>query len=147
MSRSVLILLFLMCLILCDLGCAKAPKAEGTANAPSSDRPEVAVPVHRQENLYGDIERTSLAISSARDAHRLGKWDDAIKQLQAAEKEIDTALGRKLRIREEWEALKAAIAKTIVTLQNRGKEADAQLTELQTRISAIKVNTPRPPGI
>lgn len=144
MFRSALISLCLLCLILFDLGCSKGSKGGGTANA--SNQSEAALPVYRQQNLYGDIERTSLAIWSAREANRIGKWDEAIKQLQTAEKEIDTALGRKLRIREEWEALKAATARTIVTLQNRGKEADSQLAELQTRIGAIKVNTPRPPG-
>jgi len=136
----------LLCLSLFHLGCSKGPKVDGTANAPNSNQHEAALPVHRQQNLWGDIERTSLAISNAREAQRLGKWDEAIKQLQTADKEIDTALGRKLRIREEWEALKAAISRTIVTLQNRGKDADSQLADVQTRIAAIKMQTPRPPG-
>jgi hypothetical protein len=147
MLRHALMLLCLLSLITLGLGCSKRPKVDETATAQTSNQANQApLPVHRQQNLNGEIERVSLAISTAQEDHRIGKWDEAIKQLQLADKEVDSALGRKLRLREEFEALKAAIGRTIVTLQNRGKEASSQLTELQMRIAAIKVNTPRQPG-
>jgi HAMP domain-containing protein len=92
--------------------------------------------------LKGDIERISLYVSTARDAANNSNWLDAISQLQNANKDVDTALGRKLRMREEFEALKAAIDRTIDSLERRDKSADSQLAELQVRIGAIKTNTP-----
>src|SRR5437870_7023275 len=142
MLRDALILLCLLSLIVLGLGCSKRPKGDETATAQTSNQAnQGALPVHRQQNLNGEIERVSLAISTAQEDHRIGKWDEAIKQLQLADKEVDSALGRKLRLREEFEGLKAAIGRTIVTLQNRGNQASSQLAELQTRIAAIKVNT------
>jgi hypothetical protein len=101
----------------------------------------VELPIHLQQNLRGDIERISLAISMARDASKLNKREEAVSLLQGAKKDVDVALGRKPRLSDEFEALKAAIDRTIPALENRGKEAEARLTELQTRIGAIKVNT------
>ena len=139
MLRYALILLCLLSLIVLGLGCSKRPKGDQTATAQTSNQANQAAPP-----VFGPA--VSLAISTAQEDHRIGKWDQAIKQLQLADKEVDSALGRKLRLREEFEGLKAAIGRTIVTLQNRGNEAGSQLVELQTRIAAIKVNTPRPPG-
>lgn len=78
----------------------------------------------------------------ARDAVRLDKWEDAASQLRSARKEVEVALTRQPRLRDEFEALKAAIDRTIPVVEGRGKEAGARIAELQTRIGAIKVNTP-----
>jgi hypothetical protein len=94
-----------------------------------------------QANIKGDIERISLAISMARDSAKLNKWQEAASQLRGAKGQIDTALSRKPRLQEELEALKVAIDRTIPLVENGAKEADGKLTELQTRIGAIKTNT------
>ncbi len=121
--------------------CTKGPKVDENTNAVQANRSEQAAKQapHLQPTLKGDVERASLAISRARDALKLNKWQEASAQLQAANKEVKTALSRNPRIREEFEALSSAIDRTIATLDRHGKEAESQLTELQTRIFAIKV--------
>lgn len=95
-----------------------------------------------QPTLQGDIERISLFISTAKEDAKNNKWQEAVGQLQGAKTEVDSALGRKLRLREEFEALKSAIDRTIGAVERRDKDADSQLAELQVRIGAIKTMTP-----
>ena len=144
MFKRAHVFLFALALALFAAGCPKQPAVdEHTArntNAANANQPDLAAP-HLQPTLKGDIERISLAISMARDAAKQNKWQDAVSLLQGAKKEVDTALSRKPRLSDEFEALKAAIDRTIPALENRGKEAEARLVELQTRIGAIKVNT------
>jgi hypothetical protein len=45
-------------------------------------------------------------------------------------------------MREEFEALKSAIDRTIGALERRDNAVDSQLAELQVRIGAIKTSTP-----
>lgn len=131
-------------------GCAKAPAVDehtdknANANAGRANQPPdqpTAAPLHLQPTIRGDIERISLAISMAHDAVKVNKWQDAVSLLKDAKKDVDTALGRKPGLSDELQALKSAIDRTIQALENRGKESEARLTELQTRIGAIKVNT------
>lgn len=142
--------LFILGLALFSQGCSKAlPAANeragknanaGNANQQDQSAAAAATP-YMQPTLRGDIERTSLAISMARDALKLNKWDDAVSQLKGARKEVDAALSRQPRLREELEALKSAIDRAIPAVEGRGKESEARVAELQTRIGAIKVNT------
>jgi DNA repair exonuclease SbcCD ATPase subunit len=139
--------LFVLTLALFSAGCSKEPAASEQAdkntnagNANQQDQSAAATP-YMQPTLRGDIERASLAISMARDAVKLNKWQDAVSQLQGARKEVDAALSRQPRLREELEALKSAINRAIPAIEGRGKEAEARVAELQTRIGAIKVNT------
>ncbi len=139
--------LFGLTLALFSGGCSKAPAANERAdrntnagNANQQDQSAAAAP-YMQPTLRGNIERVSLAISMARDAVRLSKWQDAVSQLQGARKEVDAALSRQPLLREELEALKVAIDRTIPAVEGRGKEAEARVADLQTRIGAIKVNT------
>jgi chromosome segregation ATPase len=81
-----------------------------------------------------------LYISTAIDDAKNKKWDDAAGELRAANKEVDSALSRKPRLTPEIEALKTAIDRTIGAIERRDKDADAQLSELQVRIGAIKTN-------
>lgn len=146
MFRCVPGFLFALTLALFSAGCSKEPAANEQAdkntnagNANQRDQSAAATP-YMQPTLRGDIERTSLAISMARDAVKLDKWQDAVSQLQGARKEVEAALSRQPRLREEFEALKSAIDRAIPAVEGRGKEAEARLAELQTRIGAIKVN-------
>jgi len=141
--------LFVLILAFFSANCSKEPAAKehantntnaGNTNANQQDQSATA-PLHLQKTLRGDIERTSLDISMARDAIKLNNWQDAVVQLQAARKEVEAALGRQPRLRDELEALKAAIDRAITAVEGRGKEAESRVEELQTRIGAIKVNT------
>jgi thioredoxin-like negative regulator of GroEL len=145
MYRWVSGFLFVLTVALVATSCAKGPavdehtdKNANAAKANQQDQSATATPV-LQQTLKGDIERASLDISMARDAANLNKSQEAVSLLQRAKKEVDSALDRKPRLRDELEALKAAIDRAIPAVQNRGNEAEARLTELQTRIGAIKV--------
>jgi len=147
MFRWVLGFLFVLTVALFATCCAKGPavdehtdKNANAGKASQQDQSAAATPV-LQQTLKGDIERASLDISMARDAANLNKAQEAVSLLQRAKKEIDSALDRKPRLRDELEALKSAIDRAIPAVQNRGNEAEARLAELQTRIGAIKVNT------
>ena len=136
---------FLYALVLALLltACAKAPKTDENAKAVQANRAAQAAmqAPHLQPTLSGDVERAALAISRARDAFKLNKWQDASAQLQVANKEVKVALTRNNRFREDFEELSSAIDRTISTLDGHGKEAESQLTDLQTRIFALKVKT------
>jgi DNA repair exonuclease SbcCD ATPase subunit len=147
MFRWVLGFLFVLTVALFATGCAKGPavdehtdKNANAGKANQQDQSATATPV-LQQTLKGDIERASLDISMARDASNLNKSQEAVSLLQRARKEVDSALERKPRLRDELEALKSAIDRAIPAVQNRGSEAEPRFAELQTRIAAIKVNT------
>src|SRR5213593_1695392 len=106
--------------------CAKGPavdehtdKNANAGKANQQDQSATATPV-LQQTLKGDIERASLDISMARDAANLSKSQEAVSLLQLARKEVDAALERKPRLRDELEALKSAIDRAIPAVQNRG---------------------------
>jgi len=147
MLRRLLEFGFVFGVTLLAAGCAKGPAADqqggkpaNSANANASDPSTALAPV-AQPTLKGEIDRIVLAITTARDAAKQNRASEAVSQLKFARKEVDSALTRKPRLSDELEALKAAIDRTIPTVENREKEADARLAELQTRISAIKINT------
>lgn len=124
--------------------CATGPKSEDNANGGQANPPGQSGPTALlvQPTLKGDIERISLSISLARESLKNNKFQEAVGQLEGANKEVDVALGRKLRLREEFEALKTAIDRAIGAVDRREKDADSQLAELDLRIGSIKTNTP-----
>jgi hypothetical protein len=123
--------------------CTKGAKTENNTNTSQANQPaQSPTSLLVQPTLKGDIERISLFISTAKEDARNNKWQEAVAQLQGAKTEVDSALTGKLRLREEFEALKSAIDRTIGAIERRDKDADSQLAELQVRIGAIKVNTP-----
>ena len=147
MFRWILGFLFVLTVALFATCCGKGPavdehtdKNANAGKASQQDQTAAATPT-LQQTLKGDIERASLDIWMARDAAKLNKWQEAVSLLQGAKKEVDSALDRKPRLRDELEALKSAIDRAILAVQNRGNDAEARLAELQTRIGAIKVNT------
>jgi hypothetical protein len=144
MFRLVCGFAFVLTLALLLESCAKQAgvdqQAGKNANGGNAQDQAAAAP-YLQPTLRGDIERASLAISMARDAMKLQKSQDAVSLLRGAEKDVDQALNRKPMLREEFVALKAAIERAITAIENREKDADASMDELQTRIGAIKVNT------
>lgn len=140
---SVLILGFALFAASCKKGAPVDEQATKNANVGNSNQQaqSAAAPPYMQPTLKGDIERTSLAISMARDAMAQNKTQEAVSLLQGAKKDVDSALARKPRLSDELEALKSAIDRAIPAIERGGKEADTRLTELQTRVGAIKVNT------
>jgi hypothetical protein len=144
MFKFAMTLSFVLLATLFTGSCTKGAKIEDNANAGQANRPGQSAPAALllQPTLKGDIERISLHISMAREAFKNNKLQEAVGQLEAANKEVDAALGRKPRLREELEALKTAIERAIGTVDHRDKDADSQLAELQVRIGAIKTNTP-----
>jgi hypothetical protein len=97
-------------------------------------------PAINQQTFAGDIDRTILFLSMARESIRQGKWQEAVSQLQNARKEVESAQPRLPRLRDEVEALKSAIDRAIPMVEGRAKEAEGRIADLQTRIGAIKVN-------
>lgn len=120
--------------------CTKGAKTEDNTNSSQANRlAQSPTAILVQPTLKGDIERVSLFISTAREDAKNNKWQEAVAQLQGAKTEVDSALGRKMRLREEFEALKSAIDRTIGAVERRDKDADSQLAALQVHIGAIKV--------
>ena len=144
MFKFAMTLSLLLNVVLFTGACTNGAKTEDNTNASQANRSgqSAATAPLVQPTLKGDIERISLYISMARDAFKNNNVQEAVGQLQNANKEVDSALGRKLRLREEFEGLKSAIDRTIGAVERRDKDADSQLAELQLRIGAIKTNTP-----
>ena len=124
--------------------CTKGAKVEDNTTNGQANRAgqSPAAALLLQPSLKGDIERISLNIAMARDAFKNGKFQESVGELNVANKEVVSALGRKPRLQEEFEALKTAIDRAIGAVELRDKNADSQLAELQVRIGAIKTNTP-----
>jgi hypothetical protein len=136
------ILLLIVLATACSKDSANNQSSDKSSQANSNQKDQNAQgPSYTQPNVRGDIDRISLAISMARDSAKLNKWQEAASQLRGAKSEIDTALSRKPRLQAEFEALKVAIDKTIPLVENGATEAEEKLTELQTRIGAIKTNS------
>ena len=124
--------------------CATGPKSVDNANADQANRPGQGASTSPllQPTLKGDIERIYLNLSMAREAFKNNKSQEAVVHLESANKEVAGALDRKPRLREEFEALKAAIDRAIGAIDRRENGVDSQLAELELRIGAIKTNTP-----
>jgi DNA repair exonuclease SbcCD ATPase subunit len=140
------VLLAVACAIVFASGCAKPP-ADGNSAAGQSNKNAAqananvqdlsATPLY-QKTVRGDIERAGLAISMAHDLVKQENWNDALVQLRAARKQADDAVAQKPRLIEQFEALRSGIDRAIQLAENRDKGVEAQFSELQTRIGAVK---------
>jgi len=143
---GLLLFTFALFLTISASGCSKKPASNQASDTTSpsantNQNDQSALAPFAQANLKGDIERILLAISMARDSAKQDKWQEAATALRAAKTSVDIALTRKPRLQDELEALKVSIDRAIPLVESGGKEADAKLNELQTRIVAIKANT------
>jgi hypothetical protein len=124
-------------------GCAKSPPADSSSqanmNAANANVPDLSSTPLYAKTIRGDVERAGLAIMMAHDLVKQEQWGDAVVQLRAAQTQIDDILGQKPRLREQYEELRSALGRTIQSADNRSKDIEAQFTELQTRIGALKV--------
>jgi len=139
--------ILLIALALLVAGCSKSPaaneRADNNANTGNANQTEASAPQPPlfQPNLTGDVERTSYAVSSARDAVKQKKWQEALLYLNNARREVDSALSRQPRLKDEFEALRSSIDRAVSAVEGRGKEAEARIAELETRLGAIKLQS------
>ena len=134
-------------LALLSAGCSKSPaaneSADKNANTGNANQSEAQAPQPPllQQTITGDVERTTYAISTARDAVKQKKWQEALLYLNNARREVDAALSRQPRLKEEFEALKSSIDRAVSAVEGRGKEAETRIAEVETRLGVIKLQT------
>lgn len=143
--RRLAAILILTVLAIVSASCAKGPSEESKSPVANANQKEVlAKTPHLSTLVRGDIERIGLAVQSAREAFQANRWPEVVSQLQGANKEVTSALAdtpekkKSAVVRQYLEELKPAVERTISTAENRGKETEAQLSELQTRVNALK---------
>ena len=144
-----LISLFLALFFSSLLGLSCSKGSPGTANLNSAETAKQAEieakNPHLAPTIKGDVERMGLAVQSALDALKTDRWSEVMTQLNALEKELSGAVAHNTEsnktgpIHESLQELKPALTRTIKTAENRGKETEGQLRELQTRVNALKV--------
>lgn len=130
-------------------GCAKPPAEEGSPSAQANrNAAQTNANVHDlastplyASTLRGDVERAGLAVEMAHDFVKQQKWPDAVAQLHAAQSHIEKALEKKPRLKDDFEAARTALLKTITTVEGRGSDIEARFTETRNRINALKVYT------
>ena len=146
-SRRLAVVLIVTALILVSASCAKTPDETKTnpSLANANQQEVLAKTPHLSSLVRGDIERIGLAVQTAREAFQANRWPEVVSQLQGANKELTAALAdtpekkKTAVVRQYLEELKPALERTIATAENRSKDTEAQISELQTRVNALKV--------
>jgi hypothetical protein len=151
MKEFKLVMVLLAALVIVSaIGCAKPPAEEGApstqsnrnaaaqANANAGDL--TSTPLYTS-TLRGDVERAGLAVMEAHDSVKQQKWPDAVVHLRNAQSHIEKALERNPRLKDDFEAARMALLKTITSVESRGSDIEARFTEIQTRIGALKAYT------
>lgn len=149
--KRIAVVLNLLALIIIAASCTRGAKEEGgsgsspvTSNA--NQQEVLAKTPHLSTLVRGDIERIGMAVQSARESLQQVKWPEVISQLKGANREVTAALAdtpekkKTAVVRQNLEELKVALERTIKTAENRDKETESQVNELQTRVNALKVN-------
>ncbi len=143
-------ILFLMALSLSSLlaaGCSKGGSEAANANSEQAKKQtelEAKAP-HLSSTVRGDIERMGLGVQLAMDALKQSRWTEVIAQLNSINKELTAALAdtpekkKAAAVRETLQEMKPAVEQAIKTAENGGKDTEAQLRDLQTRVNALKV--------
>ena len=143
-------ILFFMVLSLSSVmgaGCSKGGSQVANANSEQAKKQaeiEAKTP-HLSSTVRGDIERMGLGVQMALDAFKESKWTEVITQLNSINKELTGALAdtpekkKTAAVRETLEEMKPVVERAIKSAENGGKETEAQLRELQTRVGALKV--------
>lgn len=143
--RRIAAVLILIASVVTATSCSKGAKEEGTLPTANANQKEVlAKTPHLSTLVRGDIERIGMAVQSARESLQQSRWPEVVTQLQGAKREVTAALvdtpekKKTAVVRENLEEFKAALERTIKTAENRDKETEAQVNELQTRVNALK---------
>lgn len=145
--RLVLLLLVLSAFSVLCSACSKgSPQVANTNTEEAAKQAELETKApHLAQTVKGDVERMGLAVQLAMDALKAGKWSEVTTQLNAMEKELGNATGHNTEsnkagpIHEGLQDMKHAIERAMKAAENRGKETEDQLRELQTRVNALKV--------
>jgi hypothetical protein len=143
--KKIVVVLSSTVLVFIAAGCAKGPKEEGPKAVSNANQQEIlAKAPHLSTLVRGDIERIGMSVQSAREALQQSRWPEVVGQLQGANREVTSALAdtpekkKTAVVRQNLEELKVAIERTIKTAENREKETESQVNELQTRVNALK---------
>jgi len=136
---SIAAISFLLLFVACSKGSPPPAQSNSSSNANGNAAAQNPALL---PTLRGDLERIGVALFAARDLVKNNRWEAASEQLQAAKGEVETALSRNPRLRDSWEDLRNALNKAAATIENRGKDADAQLMTAQQIVGALKVQTP-----
>ena len=134
----------LLALALLSGACSRQPAAnergDKNGNTGNTNQAEAAAPQPplSQPTLRGDIERASYAITSARDVAKQKKWQEALTYLINARHQVESAISRQPRLKEEFEALKSSLDRAISAAEGRGKDAEARIDEAMARVTAIR---------
>jgi hypothetical protein len=144
-SQRVAVFLNLIVLLVITASCTGGPKDETNSNIANANQKEIlAKAPHISTLVRGDIERIGLAVQGAREAYQQNRWPEVVSNLQGASREVNSALAdtpekkKTAVVKTYLEELKVALAQTIKAAENRGKETEAQVDELQTRVNALK---------
>lgn len=145
--KRIAVVLNLITLVAVASSCTKGPTEEKSLPTANANQQEVlAKTPHLSTAVRGDIERIGMAVQSARESLQQNRWPEVVSQLQGANREVTAALAdtpekkKTVVVRQNLEELKTAIERTIKTAENRDKEAESQISELQTRVNALKMN-------
>lgn len=131
--------------------CRKGPQQEeGSTNANIKKAEQAAAAAgnpYFQQGPRGDIERAGVSVMSAQMAAQQNNYEQVATELKKGLKEIDAAIVKAKELKHAFmqsslEETKAAMERTISTAQQQKSETAAQVSELQTRIGALKVNFP-----
>lgn len=144
---AVLVFVFIM---LAATACRKAPQEEEAINANIKKAEQAAAAAgnpYFQQGPRGDIERAGVSVMSAQMALQQKNYQEAATELKKGLREIDAALSKAKELKHTFmqsslEETKAAMERTINSAQQQKQETASQISELQTRIGALKVNFP-----
>jgi uncharacterized protein YqgV (UPF0045/DUF77 family) len=143
--KKIVIVLNLVALVVIATSCTRAAKEEGSAATSNANQQEVLIRTpHLSTTVRGNIERIGMAVQSAREAVQQSRWPEVVTQLQGANREVTAALAdtpekkKTAVVRQNLDELKVALERTIKAAENRDKEAEAQINDLQTRVNALK---------
>ena len=101
--------------------------------------------------LRGDVERINLAITDSLDSLKQQKWGDVTQHLNTARDETQKAIDslpdkKKVTVmKESLEGMKSAIDQTLQSVTSRSKNVEAQILELRTRATTLKLTIPATP--
>lgn len=147
MNRRIILLFLALSVssLLCS-ACSKGPEQTANSNSEQAAKQaeiEAKAP-HLAQTVKGDVERMGLAVQQAMDALKDNRWSEVMKQLNAVDNELKSAMAHNTEasktgpISERLQDMKPVVERTIKSAENRGKETEGQLRELQTHVNALK---------
>jgi hypothetical protein len=118
--------------------------SQDSTNSAQANKPPENVPTAFHQTVQGNVDRARLSVESARDLIQQSKWQEALAELQKVKKEVEAGANASSGenappfIRSSLEDMKGAVDRTIESATGRRKETEAQITDLHTRLMALK---------